>query len=69
MRLCTEFIWLRFGTNEYSFVPSVQNRSNFTDLLRGYELHRTKTEGVPVTINLPDISLKFHTLNLFVIFS
>jgi hypothetical protein len=44
-----------------------QNRSDFADMLRGYELHRTKIEGVPVTINLSDIVLKFHTITLFVI--
>jgi len=44
-----------------------QNRSDFADLLRGYELHRTKIEGVSITINLSDITLKFHTVTLFVI--
>jgi len=44
-----------------------QHRSDFTDLLRGYELHRTKIEEVPVTINLSDITLKFYTATLFVI--
>jgi len=44
-----------------------QKRSDFPDLLRGYELHRTTIEGVPITINLSVITSKFHNVTLFVI--
>ena len=44
-----------------------QNRSDFADWLRGYELHRTTVEGVPITINLSDITSKFYVVTLFVI--
>ena len=44
-----------------------QIRSDFADLLKGYELHRPTVEGVPITINLSEITSKLHTLTLFVI--